>query len=160
MSDQRADSIPYSGIPCARNREFPNAYQGKFFKEQGIDTLISGAAAGPAEHARRVGSMSAYWDKADSRWTLPGCLLMTLVRRRRNILTSAAPSPRMRCTGHMEYREACRQTWHTPATRRNSVARICARTRVRHRSIPPRVSDRESPRSGARPGAMLMATVA
>jgi hypothetical protein len=77
MSDQRADSIPYSGIPCARNREFPNAYQGKFFKEQGIDTLISGAAAGPAEHARRVGSMSAYWDKADSRWTLPGCLLMT-----------------------------------------------------------------------------------
>jgi hypothetical protein len=34
------------------NREFPNAYQGKFFKEQGIGKLISGAAADPAEHAR------------------------------------------------------------------------------------------------------------
>jgi hypothetical protein len=30
---------------CNGTGEFPNAYQGKFFKEQGIGTLISGAAA-------------------------------------------------------------------------------------------------------------------
>jgi hypothetical protein len=30
-------------FPAQRNREFPNAYQGKFFKEQGIGALISGA---------------------------------------------------------------------------------------------------------------------
>jgi hypothetical protein len=34
-------------FPAQRNREFPNAYQGRFFKEQGIGTLISGAAVNP-----------------------------------------------------------------------------------------------------------------
>jgi hypothetical protein len=47
-------------------------YQGKFFKEQGIGTLISGAAADPAEHPRRVGRCPLI-GITDSRWTLPGC---------------------------------------------------------------------------------------
>src|SRR6478752_4029682 len=37
--------LAYAREGVQLNREFPNAYQGKFFKEQGIGTLISGAAA-------------------------------------------------------------------------------------------------------------------
>jgi|GraSoiStandDraft_17_1057272.scaffolds.fasta_scaffold303952_2 hypothetical protein len=59
MSDQRADSIPYSGIPCATEQGISKRVSGKIFKEQGIGTLISGAAADPAEHARRVGRRHA-----------------------------------------------------------------------------------------------------
>jgi len=44
--------LAYAREGVQLNREFPNAYQGKFFKEQGIGKLISGAAADPAEHAR------------------------------------------------------------------------------------------------------------
>jgi hypothetical protein len=44
MSTIRSDLIrvPFSVM---RNREFPSAYQGKFFDEHGIGTLTSGAAA-------------------------------------------------------------------------------------------------------------------
>jgi len=59
--------LAYAREGVQLNREFPNAYQGKFFKEQGIGKLISGAAADPAETCPPLRSMSAYWGKADSR---------------------------------------------------------------------------------------------
>ena len=37
--------LAYAREGVQLNREFPNAYQGKFFKEQAIGTLISGDAA-------------------------------------------------------------------------------------------------------------------
>jgi hypothetical protein len=70
-------------FPVQWNREFSNAYQGKFFKEQGIGTLISGAVAhGPKASLNRApilpmwmpilldmraapGLMSAFAGKAD-----------------------------------------------------------------------------------------------
>jgi len=45
-SNQRGIQQLPAEFPAQRNREFPNAYQGKFFKEQGIGALISGARSG------------------------------------------------------------------------------------------------------------------
>lgn len=43
---QKWPTFPAITIPPAqRNREFPDAYQGKFFEEQGICVLRSGADA-------------------------------------------------------------------------------------------------------------------
>jgi hypothetical protein len=47
LAGQQIQSLA-AKFPTQRNREFPDAYQGKFFEEQGICILISGRSGGVA----------------------------------------------------------------------------------------------------------------